>query len=353
MESSLDRSERRRVSRRSSLRGVSLPAGSAIGFQPLFRVAVLLGGIALSSGAVILVGCTPTGGHGSATIRELRCFGGPGRGVGALHQPRGIELLPDESCVVIDRTGRVQRFDREGEVIAAWQLPQWSAGQPIDLTLTPSGTLVVGDTHYARLLEYDPNGPLLRIMLDGWIPPGETSGLALVRGVAAGADGALYVADYGASDRVFHFDRDGAYLGSFGRKGDGEFDFIRPEGVTIGTGGDVFVVDCGHHRILRFTASGEAKGSFGTAGSEPGQFLYPFDIATGSEDCLYVVEFRGNRVQRFDAEGHFLDAMGAPGRAPGEFATPRGIAVLPRPDADLVVVADTNNHRVQRFRWGR
>ena len=119
----------------------------------------------------------------------------------------------------------------------------------------------------------------------------------------------------------------------------------------IGENGDLFVVDCGHHRVLRFSQDGEFLSSFGCEGAEPGQFLFPFDIAVGSHDTLYVVDFQGNRVQRFSSAGEFLGSAGSVGRERGHFRTPRGIAVLPEESGDLVFVADTNNHRVQRFPW--
>lgn len=299
-----------------------------------------LGFVAVLAAASTALGCQPRG--GVARISGAEVFGSDG--TGRLHQPRAVEHLPeDDSCVVIDRSGRIQRYSARGEIIAVWMLPQWRDGQPIALTLSPWGTLLVADTHYHRVLEYDPAGNELRRL-------GEHAGLELVRGIAANED-TIFVADYGAEDRIHRFHRDGRHLGTFGRRGDGPGEFLRPEGLALGPGGDLFVVDCGHHRILRFTPAGEFVSSFGSAGDGRGAFLYPFDIAAGSDDTLYVVDYRGNRVQRFTAGGRFLGCAGGAGHEPGRFAAPRGLAVRADPGGDVVTVADTNNHRVQRFRW--
>ncbi len=271
-------------------------------------------------------------------------IGGPGKGSGLFHQPRAIEALPDGSCVVIDRSGRVQRFDSEGRVLLSFRLPEFSEGQPIDLTLTPWGTLLVADTHYARIIEFDLEGSELRRI-------GEEDHLEIVRGITVGLDETIYVADYGTDDRVHRYDRAGNHLGTIGARGEGEGEFLRPEGLAIGEGGDLFVVDCGHHRVLRFHPDGTFVGEFGAIGEGPGQFLFPMDITAAPDGSLYVVDFQGNRVQRFGPDGTHLGSFGGPGHDPGHFATPRGIAVLPTENGHRLFVADTNNHRVQVFVW--
>ncbi|MEM7164295.1 MAG: 6-bladed beta-propeller [Planctomycetota bacterium] len=291
-------------------------------------------------------GCTGDRGptDGTAVIDGVQTLGAAGRGDGGLHEPRGIEALPDASCLVIDRTGRIQHFDRDGSVERVWWLAEWANGQPIDLTCTPWNTVLIPDTHYARILEYDLAGQEVRRF-------GADLKMGLVRGVTVGHDETIYVADYANDDRVHRFRRDGEYIGSFGVSGEGPGEFIRPEGLATGASGDIYVVDCGNHRVQRFSPDGQFVATFGQPGEDPGSFLFPFDIAPGSDDTLYVVDYRGNRVQRFRADGTFLGAAGTAGREPGEFATPRGVAVLPSARGDRIYVADTNNHRVQTFVW--
>ncbi len=90
----------------------------------------------------------------------------------------------------------------------------------------------------------------------------------------------------------------------------------------------------------------------GLAGTQPGQFQNPRDIALAPDGSLYVADTFNNRIQHFAADGKFLSEWGSfadisKGQAPGgTFYEPWGIAV----GADgSVYVADTWNHRIQKF----
>jgi DNA-binding beta-propeller fold protein YncE len=92
--------------------------------------------------------------------------------------------------------------------------------------------------------------------------------------------------------------------------------------------------------------------SFGSSGSEPGQFYAPRAIAPASDGSLYVADSMNHRIQHLDANGNLIREWGTygsidQGNAPGgTFNEPWGVAV--GPDGS-VYVADTWNHRVQKF----
>lgn len=91
---------------------------------------------------------------------------------------------------------------------------------------------------------------------------------------------------------------------------------------------------------------------FGTIGSEPGQFQSPRDLALAPDGTIYVADTSNNRIQHLAADGSVLQIWGtfadiSKGEAPGgTFYEPWGIAVGPD---DSVYVADTWNHRIQKF----
>jgi uncharacterized protein (TIGR03663 family) len=96
-----------------------------------------------------------------------------------------------------------------------------------------------------------------------------------------------------------------------------------------------------------------AEHLFGTNGSANGQFNAPHGIAVAPDGTLYVVDTNNNRIQHFSADGQFLNALGRPGditagTAPlGALNQPWDVAVSP--DGQFVYVADTWNHRIQKF----
>ena len=58
---------------------------------------------------------------------------------------------------IADKTGRIQVFDRDGNFIRSWRIPEVYSGKPVGLSISHDGLLIVCDTHYFRLLFYTPD----------------------------------------------------------------------------------------------------------------------------------------------------------------------------------------------------
>jgi uncharacterized protein (TIGR03663 family) len=90
----------------------------------------------------------------------------------------------------------------------------------------------------------------------------------------------------------------------------------------------------------------------GSTGTQPGQFQNPRDLALAADGTLYVADTANNRIQHLAADGSVLQVWGSfadisKGEAPGgTFFEPWGIAVAVD---GSVFVADTWNHRIQKF----
>lgn len=84
---------------------------------------------------------------------------------------------------------------------------------------------------------------------------------------------------------------------------------------------------------------------WGGIGSGPGLFSNPIGVAVDGAGNVYVADTGNHRVQKFDANGTFLLQWGTLGTGNGQFNGPRGIAVR----AGSVFVVDGGNSRVQVF----
>ena len=128
-----------------------------------------------------------------------------------------------------------------------------------------------------------------------------------------------------------------------------------PRGIAIAPNGELYVADAMNHRIQRFSADGlliSKWGSFAAApeggAAPPGTFNEPWDVAVGPDGSVYVADTWNHRIQRFTAEGEYLSSFGSFGQTgePSAFWGPRAIAI----DNDgRLFVADTGNKRIAIF----
>jgi sugar lactone lactonase YvrE len=77
-----------------------------------------------------------------------------------------------------------------------------------------------------------------------------------------------------------------------------------------------------------------------------GQFNYPYGVAVAPDGTVYVADTWNHRIQRFSATGQFLGTWGSQGSGDGQFVNPYSVTVAPD---GTVYVADTDNDRIQRF----
>ncbi|MBL7198523.1 MAG: TIGR03663 family protein [Anaerolineae bacterium] len=150
----------------------------------------------------------------------------------------------------------------------------------------------------------------------------------------------------------------------WGGQGVAEGRFEEPRNVAIGPDGSVYVADSGNHRIQRFTADGQFITAWGhlcrmyenkdgcQTADGAGGFYDPWDVAVDRDGFVYVADTWNHRIQRFTADGQFVTMWGVYGvsesaaGAAGSFWGPRAVAV----DAEgMIYVSDTGNKRIQVF----
>jgi len=285
--------------------------------------------------------------HGDRSVirKPTLVFGDPGEHDGQLHMPREVGFAPGGAQVyILDRSQRVQVFDRSGAFQRLWLTPFCPQGNPRGLDVDAEGRVYVADTHNSELVIYGPDGKLLRKWGRRGKAPGE---FICVTDVAVDSRGNIWSCEYGEyNDRLQKFDPQGKPLLSVGKSGTEPGQFSRPQGIVVDERDYVYVADAVNHRIQVLTPEGKVDRVISGVGTAEGKLRYPYDVALDSQGRVYTAEFGNNRVSVFTREGRFVTSFGGAGRGPGQFSHPWGVNVAP--DGEIYV-ADTMNYRIQRF----
>jgi len=154
--------------------------------------------------------------------------------------------------------------------------------------------------------------------------------------------------------RVAVFEREGKFLREFGDSRQ----LDRPTGIAVGADGAVYVADYNRDKVLKFSETGEFLLEWGGAGADSDRFQAPNGLSVDATGHVYVADFQNKVVKVFDGSGRFLKTIGSPGQV--------GSGALDYPtDVDVaggrIFVADAYNYRVQVFdlegqhvvSWGR
>jgi sugar lactone lactonase YvrE len=130
--------------------------------------------------------------------------------------------------------------------------------------------------------------------------------------------------------------------------------FNRPRSVAAAPDGSLYVADSGNHRIVHFSADMQVLqswGQFGDVGQntgQPGTFNEPWSVSVGPDGFVYVADTWNHRIQKFSPEGQFVTTWGTFGQAerPDAFWGPRSVVV---DSENRVYVTDTGNKRIVIF----
>ncbi|MCH2589183.1 MAG: hypothetical protein MK004_12030 [Planctomycetales bacterium] len=252
--------------------------------------------------------------------------------------PRAVTTSPDNTLYLLDNAGRVLVFDRDGNSLRQWNMPESDVGNPEGICVLSDGNIAVADTHYHRVVVFDDVGHVQRMI--GQEGQGDGDFFWPVA-VIEDDRGHRFVSEYGGANRVQKFDRDWNHLLTFGGIGDQPGEFQRPSGM-VWHAGRLYIVDAFNDRIQVFDGDGQFVEILGTR-DESGRLHYPYDIALGPDQNLWVIEYGAGRISRFSLEGDLLGRFGSTGSGPNQFGTPWGLAIDSK---RRIWVADTRNHRL-------
>jgi uncharacterized protein (TIGR03437 family) len=233
----------------------------------------------------------------------------------ALHQIRKISA--DGSIQTIAGTG-VSGFAGDGGPAS-----QALLNQPYGLALDPAGNLYIADLGNARVRKITVAGAIQTVAGGGTLPatstgqggPATTAQLTQPRDIAIGADGSLYISDFGAS-QVYEVATNGilslvAGTGTAGFAGAGSSALLAqlnaPAGLVVDPSGALYIADSGNGCIRKMF-----NGDLITAFNTPA----PTGLALDSNGILYIAaaSYFGTVVQPIpgiaSARDVALDAAG-------------------------------------------
>lgn len=163
--------------------------------------------------------------------------------------------------------------------------------------------------------------------------------------------GRIYV--HSPSDHaVIVFDKDGNYLSSWGshmHQGAHGMQIREEDGVEY-----LYFATTNQHWVSKNTLDGKELFRLGVpmesgAYQNEGQYN-PTNIAFAPNGDFYVADGYGmHYIHQYTREGKYIRSWGGHGSDPGKMICPHGLIVDTRGKEPLLVVADRENHRLQRF----
>ena len=273
--------------------------------------------------------------------------------------PTALATDSEGSLYFVDRDAfRVRKVDRSGRVstIAGSGLlgysgdggPATSArlGDRVEgLAVDGEGNVYIADTENLRIRRVDASGTITtfagtgRWGTEGDGGPATRAGLTAMHGLAADAQGNLYVADTW-NDRIRKIDTEGiittvAGAGEEGVSGDGgsatEARLNKPRGVAVDAVGNLYIADSDNRRIRKVDSKGTIttiagtgdRGYSGDGGPATEAALdQPYAVTVDAVGNIYVADSRNRIVRKVALDGTISTAAGIP---PGAGAGPNGV----------------------------
>ena len=139
----------------------------------------------------------------------------------------------------------------------------------------------------------------------------------------------LAMKDKMGKSSISMFDRDGHFLGKWGRSDERSF-ALGAHTLYIEQDGMFWTTDRDGHTVRKYRPDGElvlSLGEFGKWGDDHAHFNGPTAVVVQRNGNIVVADgYWNSRLVWFTADGEFIKSVGCWGRGPGEFNTPHALA---------------------------
>lgn len=229
-------------------------------------------GIAVNSNGLIAV--ADCNGHSILIFDQngkyLRELGSQGENAGELNYPTGVTFLSDDEILVADfLNNRIQQLNvHTGAYVNSFGRYGTGDGEfqnPVSVCVSAEGRVVVADCVNNRLQVLKRNGGVM-LKIEG-------SGLGkLDHPTGCISHQNMFIVSDTYNNCLKVFDCSGKLLRQIGRKGSGDGELIRPQGLCVekcGNHHNILVCDCGNGRIVQFSLEGYFTGKTVTKLQDP------------------------------------------------------------------------------------
>ncbi len=285
----------------------------------------------------LLSGC----GSGLAPVvqnRQLLTFGGMGDDPGKFREPRQITLTPRGTLLIGDfRNYRFQELSLSGQPLNVWGRRGDQPGQFLDPTsaaMDSQGNVYAVDTWNHRIQKFSSDNGT-------WNAEWATADFYAPRGIAIDASDRIYVVNTSRHSIVV-FDTEGKRLAIWGDGTAGVDGFHDPIGIAVGRDGNVYIADPGNARVKVMSPEGKVVRIIHIDDWARDEFIEGY-IALDSKGSFYITSPYNNKIVGYTPDGQMFTRFGAYGSGPEQMNTPTGIAVT---DDDRIVISDSMNHRI-------
>ncbi len=215
-------------------------------------------------------------------------------------------------------------FNGDDRILAA----EAKLAQPSGIVSAADGSYYFADRFNQRIRWVDAAGYIHTVAGGGNPADGLGDGLPATQAklnspydVALGPDGSLYIADTG-NNRIRRVGPDGiiSTAAGGGSPSDGLGDgglataaaLLKPQGISVGADGTLYIADSEHHRVRQVSPSGMIQTIVGTGGTVfngdglPGietTLKYPLDAVPGPDGSIYIADSQNYRLRKLSMEG--------------------------------------------------
>jgi RHS repeat-associated protein len=294
-------------------------------------------------------------------------FGSSGTGNGQFQFPTLEAVTSSGDLWVADSSlNRLQEFNSKGEYVTQFGSTGTGDGQfkfPFGVAINKTtGDIYVADRENYRIQEFSSTGTFIRTFGYGVSDGAEKyeictsscrAGLMGSKvsefwepdGITIDSSGNLWVVDE-VNDRLEEISETGEYINEYGSKGSSNGQLSGPVSIAYDKG-NLYVTEAINDRVQEFSTEGAYVSKFGSEGAGNGQFEVPYAIAAGpNTNELYVTDRENNRVEIFAASGRFLSSFGSKGKGNGQIESPTGVVAT---TGETLYVSDHNNERIENW----